>query len=148
MATFIVWSTANRLSAEQKGQLARMMTSTHSEAMGVQPYFVQVVFREIESNDIFLGGRPLTGELLFIHGHIRSGRSAVERASLIRKLVPEAMQIADMPRHAVWIYLSELPLRAMAEYGHLLPEPGGEEDWLAALSSEERARVEGPPEEG
>jgi len=48
-----------------------------------------------------------------------------------------------MPRHAIWVYIADMPSRSMAEYGHILPEPGREEDWLAALSEEERARVEG-----
>jgi phenylpyruvate tautomerase PptA (4-oxalocrotonate tautomerase family) len=148
MPTYIIRAPANRLSPEQKARLARMITHTHSEIIGAQPYFTQVIFREIDPGDVFLGGKPLDGELLFIQGHIRAGRGAVERASLIRKLVPEVMEIAGMPRHAVWVYLSELPSRAMAEYGHMLPETGGEEDWLAALSSEERARVEGRPEGG
>jgi len=143
MPTYIVRAPANRLSSDQKSRLARMITQAQSEIIGAQPYFTQVIFREMDSDDVFLGGKPLEGELLFIQGHIRAGRSAVERASLIRKLVPEAMEITGMPRHAVWVYLSELPSRAMAEYGHLLPEPGGEDDWLAALSMEERARVEG-----
>jgi phenylpyruvate tautomerase PptA (4-oxalocrotonate tautomerase family) len=145
MSTYIVRAPARRLNADQKARAAHMLTTLHSELTGTKPWFVQVIFAETEPDGIFLGGKHLSGDILFIHGHARAGRSATERAALIREIVPRAMDIAGMPRHAIWVYLSELPARAVAEYGHISPEPGAEEEWLAALSEEERARVEGRP---
>lgn len=145
MSTYIIRAPAQRLSKDQKARLAKLLTSLHSETAGTKPCFVQVLFEETAPGDAFLGGKPLSGDLLFIHGHARAGRSAADRAALIREIVPRAMDIAKMPRHAIWVYLSELPARAVAEYGHITPEPGAEEDWLAALSEDERARVEGRP---
>jgi hypothetical protein len=40
-------------------------------------------------------------------------------------------------RH-IWAYLNELPHFQMVEYGHLLPEPGGEADWLLSLPAEDQ----------
>ena len=74
--------------------------------------------------------------------HGRAGRSAVERAALIRALLPKISEILGVPRYAIWIYLSELPARAMAEFGHMLPEPGDDDAWLAALPEEDRKRLE------
>ena len=54
--------------------------------------------------------------------------------------MPAVSDILGVPRYAVWVYLSELPSRAMAEYGHMQPEPGDEEAWLAALPDEDRRR--------
>jgi hypothetical protein len=42
----------------------------------------------------------------------------------------------------VWVYLSELPSRAMSEFGHVLPEPGDEDAWLAELPEEDRRRLQ------
>ena len=92
-------------------------------------------------DECFIGGKPLTGPHCFIQGHIRAGRSAIERSKLVRKLVPSACDILGVPRYAVWVYLSELPSRAMAEFGHLLPEPGDEDVWFARLPEEDRKRL-------
>ena len=44
--------------------------------------------------------------------------------------------------HAVWIYLNELLPRQMIEFGHVLPEPGDESVWTAALAEEDRALMQ------
>ena len=44
-----------------------------------------------------------------------------------------------LPRGSLWAYLSELPPGQMVEYGHILPEPGMENAWLAGLPDAERA---------
>ena len=56
------------------------------------------------------------------------------------KLMAEAVAFAAQveSRRAVWIYLNELAPRQMIEFGHLLPEPGDEPDWMTALPTEDR----------
>jgi hypothetical protein len=34
----------------------------------------------------------------------------------------------------VWVYLTEVPAKNMAEFGQILPKPGGEEAWMAAFA--------------
>jgi hypothetical protein len=41
----------------------------------------------------------------------------------------------------VWVYVTEIPARQMAEYGHILPEPGDEKAWLDGLPAEDRAHL-------
>ena len=76
-----------------------------------------------------------------MHGHIRAGRSARDRATLIERIVAAVTSVLAVPQHAVWVYLSELPPRAMAEYGALLPEPGDETGWFEALPEATRRRI-------
>jgi hypothetical protein len=38
----------------------------------------------------------------------------------------------------------EIPAGQMAEYGHVLPEPGDEAAWLASLPGEDREFVKAP----
>jgi len=53
-------------------------------------------------------------------------------------------RISRIPETNVWVYLNELPAGQMAEYGRVLPEPGGEAEWMAALSAEVRERMAAP----
>jgi hypothetical protein len=47
-----------------------------------------------------------------------------------------------VPEADVWVYLTELPAKNMAEFGQVLPEPGGEEAWMAALPQAEQDRLQ------
>jgi phenylpyruvate tautomerase PptA (4-oxalocrotonate tautomerase family) len=142
MPTYVCRSPVGLLNHDIRMSLAEAITRIHEEVTGGERFFVQVIFRDLALDDCFIGGRVLDAAHIFIQGHIRAGRSAVERAALIRKLLPTTSDILGVPRNAVWIYLSELPARAMAEFGHILPEPGDEENWLAQLPAEDRRRLE------
>jgi hypothetical protein len=87
-----------------------------------------------------MGGAPLTHEHIFVYGHIRAGRAAVDKTRMI-KLMAEAVAAAAQveSRRAIWVYVNELPPRQMIEFGHVLPEPGDEPAWTAALPQDDRA---------
>ena len=142
MPTYVIRAPKASLTAAVKQQLARQVTSVHSRVTAGADACVQVLFFGTEADDCYLGGQMLRAPHCFIQGHIRAGRSALERAELIRELLPSASELLGVPRYAIWIYISELPPRAMAEFGHLLPEQGDEERWLAALPNEDRRRLE------
>lgn len=141
MPTYICRAPQGLLSRNSRAELAAAITAIHSEVTGAPGTFAQVLFEDIGMDDCFIGGKPLAGPHCFIQGHIRAGRSALERAELIRKMVPAVCAILGVPRYAIWIYLSELPSRAMSEFGHILPEPGDEEEWLAKMPDEDRRRL-------
>ena len=141
MPTYIVRAPETTLSPTVKASLAERITRVHAEVTAGADAFVQVLFYGAQPDDCYLGGAVLRGPHCFIQGHIRAGRSALERADLIRALIPEVGDLLGVPRYAIWIYLSELPARAMAEFGHILPEQGDENAWLAALLPEERRRL-------
>ena len=124
---------------------AAAIIAAHTAVTGAEGYFAQVLFEPLDPARCFLGGRRLAGDHCFVHGHIRAGRSARDRATLIERIVAAVTAVLAIPPDAVWVYLSELPPRAMAEYGALLPEPGDEADWFAALPEATRRRLK--PEE-
>lgn len=142
MPTYICRAPAGLLSAKSKAELAEAITRIHADVSGSHHFSTQVIFSAIRQDDCFIGGKPLATAHCFIQGHIRAGRSAIERADLIRQIVPVTCEILGIPRYAVWVYLSELPSRAMSEFGHVLPEPGDEDAWLAALPDEDRRRLQ------
>ena len=142
MPTYICRAPEGLLGPTSKAALAECITSIHDEVTGGGRKFTQVIFRPSHQDDCYIAGKPLAGPHCVIQGHIRAGRSAVERAALIRAMLPKINEILGVPRYAIWIYLSELPARAMAEFGHMLPEPGDDDAWLAALPDEDRKRLE------
>ena len=137
MATYICRAPDGLLGASIKAQLAAAITTNHAAVTGGGTTFVQVLFRSFAPEDCYIGGKPLTGPHVFIQGHIRAGRSTLERADFVRRTLPAVSDLLGVPRYAIWIYLSELPSRAMAEFGHMLPEPGDDATWLASLPKED-----------
>jgi phenylpyruvate tautomerase PptA (4-oxalocrotonate tautomerase family) len=140
MPTYYCTSASDRLSADQKSKIAREITRIHAEVTGAPGFFAQVIFNEVKAGDWFMSGAPLTHEHIFVYGHIRAGRAAVDKTRMI-KLMAEAVAAAAQveSRRAIWVYVNELPPRQMIEFGRVLPEPGDEAAWTAALPEDDRA---------
>jgi len=142
MPTYTVHSPAGTLDQGQKQQLARDITLAHNGVTGAQTFFAQVMFLDRPQGDWFVGGQPLEGPQVFVHGQIRAGRSGEVKLELLRRLVDVTAEVSGLPRNRVWVYLVDLPAEQMAEYGHVLPLPGTEASWLANLPQEDRDWME------
>ncbi len=141
MPTYICTVPAGRLSAEQKARVAAEITRVHNEVTGAATFFAQVIINEVPAGNYFLGGKPLREDQIFINGQIRAGRSAVDRARLMRGILDSVAAAAKAEPASVWVYLTDLPPRDMIEYGHVLPEPGSENEWLNSLPAKDRERM-------
>ena len=142
MPTYNVIVPEGRLSADQKSKVAAAITRTHHEVTAAPLYFAQVIFYEIKPGNYFVGGAPLEGDQVFVHGNIRGGRSPADKKILLTTLVKEVASAVAMPESYVWVYISELLPAQMAEFGHVLPEPGDEAAWTAALPQADRERMQ------
>ncbi|CAG9221992.1 MULTISPECIES: tautomerase family protein [Paraburkholderia] len=138
MPTYVVSAATGRLTKEMKQKIAHGITRSHSNATGAQSFFAQVIFQEIQQGDHFLGGSPLKSELIFIHGHIRAGRTAAQKRQLLEDISQVVVEAADTQGRSVWVYVSDLLPSQMVEYGKVLPEPGAEAQWLESMSEEDR----------
>jgi phenylpyruvate tautomerase PptA (4-oxalocrotonate tautomerase family) len=140
MPTYFCTSANGRLTSAQKSKIADEITRIHAEVTGAPRFFAQVIFSEVKPGDWFMGGAPLAHEHIFVYGHIRAGRAAVDKTRMI-KLMAEAVALAAQVENgrAIWVYLNELSPRQMIEFGHVLPEPGDEPVWTAALPEGDRA---------
>jgi hypothetical protein len=49
------------------------------------------------------------------------------------KLVEAVSKITSIDKRRIWMSIDERPASQMAEYGHILPDPGKEAEWLATL---------------
>jgi hypothetical protein len=56
-------------------------------------------------------------------------------------MVSAIAALSGLTKRLVWVYVTEIPARQMAEYGHILPEPGDEKAWLDGLPAEDRAHL-------
>lgn len=142
MPTYVVMAPAGRLSAERKAEVAAAVTTAHSELTGAAAYFAQVVFTEVLPGNHFIAGAPLRTDSIFVSGQIRAGRSERVKADLLRRIVGSVADIVGVSAGQVWVYLTELPAGQMVEFGRILPEPGDEAAWVAALPDGERRRLE------
>ncbi len=142
LPTYTCTARQGRLSAEHKRAIAKAITEAHAEITGAPAFFAQVIFQDVPNGDHFVGGAPLAHDHLFVYGRIRAGRSAVDRKALIRRIIADVGAAIGVPSFAVWVYLLELPAAAMAEFGHVLPEPGDEAVWNADLPEDDRKRMQ------
>jgi len=142
MPTYTVHSPAGHVTSEQKQSLAREITRAHNEVTGAQTFFAQVIFNDIPQGGWFVGGAELVGKQIFVSAQIRGGRPPELKARLLRKLLDVTAQATGSRSNQVWVYLTELEPAQMAEYGHVLPQPGAEAQWLADLPPGDRALMQ------
>ena len=142
MPTYTVTAPEGRLSASHKADIAAAITRVHNTVTGAPTYFAQVIFVDVKPGNYFIGGVPLAADQVFVHGQIRAGRSAADKDKLIDGMLKEVAQAARAAHHAVWVYILDLVPRQMAEFCHVLPEPGGEAAWTEALPKDDRERME------
>jgi phenylpyruvate tautomerase PptA (4-oxalocrotonate tautomerase family) len=138
MPTYVVRSTLTHLTVATKQSIAQAITAAHADITGANTFFAQVVFDHAPREDWFIGGVPLDGDTLFVHGHVRSGRTDDQKRTLVERLVRDVAAVSGLPTQAIWVYLSEIRPSLMAEFGHVLPEPGDEAAWFDALPEDDR----------
>jgi phenylpyruvate tautomerase PptA (4-oxalocrotonate tautomerase family) len=138
MPAYQIYVSKGSVSAQRKDRLAQAVTGCHSEATGANPFFAQVLFHEFEPGSLYLGGSRIREHQVFVHGFIRA-RDMQIKEKLIEALLRATMDATDLPRRNIWVYVSDLPPQMMVEYGHTLPEPGREAEWIDQLPPEDRA---------
>jgi phenylpyruvate tautomerase PptA (4-oxalocrotonate tautomerase family) len=141
MPTYVCIVSGKTLTVAQKREIAAHITRVHSELTGAPQFFAQVFFAAPAGGDHFMGGILSEGEQVFIRGEIRAGRSAEVKRKLVVDILAGVSRISGIGDTRIWVYLNELPAGQMAEYGRVLPEPGGEAPWIEALPTADRERV-------
>lgn len=140
MPTYAV-SSAKPLTPDERARIAESVTATHAAEADAPRYFVQVIFHALEPGAIFIGGAPASPDHVWIRADIRAGRSREQKARIMTRLMRETSAILGISEQDVWVYISDIPALGVLEFGNVLPEPGEEERWLAALPEELRDKL-------
>lgn len=141
MPTYACSTAAGRLTPAQKMDIVRCITTVHHEETGAPRYLVQVIFYEVASGNHYIAGELARPDQIWIRGDLRAGRTEEQKGKILLRIMQGAAKSADAPEEAVWVYLDDLPATNIAEYGRILPLPGEEDAWFAALSDSLKARL-------
>ncbi len=133
MATYSVNYAGFSLSTHQKFNLARSITKIHADVTGAEAYFAQVIFKQLDLHDCFIGGVLLDEPHIFLSGQIRNGRSEQMKKQLLVELEVAIQSITTLAGHQIWAYIDEITPSQMIEYGQILPAVGDDGVWFSTL---------------
>ena len=116
----------NSLTSQQRIAIAQGITDTHCAQTGALAEFVNVVFMD---------GYPLpNGEIANISGAVRIGGNRTDDD--IRRLEAALQETVaaklKQPKRRVGISTIGMPASWVVEGGRVMPEPGQEQEWIAA----------------
>ena len=134
MPTYTVTHSNFKLQTKTKVKIAKGITKVHNIVTGANTYFAQVIFNKTKNNDHYMGGKKVREPQLFLHGQIRSGRSAIIKKKLILDLKNTLLKNSKLNETQIWVYIIDLTPSQMIEYGAILPKSGGEAKWFKGLS--------------
>jgi phenylpyruvate tautomerase PptA (4-oxalocrotonate tautomerase family) len=133
MATYSVYSAGLSLNTHQKYTIAQAITRIHAEVTGAEAYFAQVIFKELDLHDCFIGGVLLDEPHIFLNGQIRIGRSEQMKKQLLVELEIAIQSTSKLAGHQIWAYIDEIVPGQMIEYGQILPAVGDDHVWFSTL---------------
>jgi phenylpyruvate tautomerase PptA (4-oxalocrotonate tautomerase family) len=122
MPLYVCSTPANVLEDSQRQGIAEAITRVHCEVTGAPATFVHVIFDESKT-------------AYSVFGTIRAGRSEPVKERLRREMAQGVAKAAGLEAHDVGVLTVDVPASWVMEGGALLPEPGEEEQWLAAHAS-------------
>lgn len=141
MPTYACSAAAGRLTPAQKVEIVQSITAIHHEETGAPRYLVQVIFYDIAPGNHYIGGQLAPAGQMWIRGDIRDGRTEEQKSRMISRILQEVSRTTEIGEDEVWVYLSDIPAHNIAEYGRVLPAPGGENAWFARLPAALRERL-------
>ena len=133
MATYSIYFAGFSLKTHQKFSLAQAITKIHADVTGAEAYFAQVIFKELDLHDCFIGGVLLDEPHIFLNGQIRHGRSEQIKKQLLVELEIAIQSVSKLAGHQIWAYIDEIAPNQMIEYGQILPGVGDDGIWFSTL---------------
>lgn len=127
------FTTTRALTGDEKRRIVASVTAIHAEEATAPRYFVQVVFYAVEAGAMFVGGEAAPEGHVWVNALIRAGRTRAQKAAILTRIMRETSEILGVSEQSVWTYVSDIPAEGVAEFGAVLPEPGGEAAWLEQL---------------
>ncbi len=136
-----VFTTARALTEAEQERLVASVTAIHQVEATAPRYFVQVIFHKVEAGAIYIGGQKAPADHVWVRADIRSGRTREQKAKILTRIMRETGEILGVSEESVWVYISDIPAEAVAEFGAILPQPGEEERWLQSLPADLKQKL-------
>jgi phenylpyruvate tautomerase PptA (4-oxalocrotonate tautomerase family) len=140
MPTYVCWSGSGQISPGQRQRIAQGITLIHSECTGAPPAFVQCIFQDIDAASHYIGGEPAP-DTVWVYGHIRGGREEEVREQILTRISELLVNILQIDPSQTWAYINPLANTDMVEFGHTLPVPGAELQWIQQMPAGLRERL-------
>ena len=116
-----------KLAKDIKKKIVDLFTDAHCSIMIAPEQFVHVFFSD---------GMPLTGKRsLYIHANVRKGREQHKIDTLKTTLITECARILNVNEDKVHVNLLEINAKWVMEGGHIMPDPGEEDEWMEKVTS-------------
>lgn len=129
MPVYTCTTAQGTLTSEAKASLASEITRIHAAMNHVPSAYVNVVFPELPTDSVFVGGEP--GAPVLISGWVRRGHPEQETTRLAKELSAAASRIARVDERRVMVVFEDSPPTYAVEGGRALPKPGEEKQWLS-----------------
>lgn len=116
-----------------------IITAIHAKEGGNVPqYLVQVVFHELKPGNHFINKRPVPAEQIWVNALIRAGRTEEQKDAIATRIMNECATALSIDSSYIWVYVNDAD--KTAEFGKILPKPGGEKEWLKSIPHDVRSR--------
>lgn len=112
----------------QRDEMAESIVEMHLRLAGGLRQFVNVMFHEYDPTRFYVGGRHETRVML--DASIRAGRTKEVKTALLTSYSALASRVLGVPEADLLVSVNEIRAENVMEGGHILPEPGDEEEWL------------------
>jgi phenylpyruvate tautomerase PptA (4-oxalocrotonate tautomerase family) len=129
MPTYVCWARRGQISDDQKQRIATEITLVHSECTGAPAAFVQCVFQDIDAAGHYIGG-VAAQDSVWVYGHIRDGRDTEVKEQILIRISELLVDVLQLDPSLTWVYINPLANTDMVEFGHTLPLPGAEQQWI------------------
>ena len=117
------------LTTDTKATLAGEIARIHSVINHVPSTYVNVVFQELPTENVYTDGRP--AQPLLINGWVREGHPEDDTSRLALDIAAAGTRICGTPADRVLVVFQSSPAHYAVEGGRVLPAPGEEAAWLA-----------------
>jgi phenylpyruvate tautomerase PptA (4-oxalocrotonate tautomerase family) len=131
MPTYQVYVNQNRLSAQQKKNVAVAITDCHTAQTGAPKYYIQIIINEIPDENRFVGGQQF-GQVMWIRGDVRC-RTEEQNKALMMELVDRVSKVCDFDKDFIWCDLCNVEPTNIMKFGTVFPPAGQEQAWYDAL---------------
>lgn len=132
MPYYRIVSEQGRIDEAAKQKLAVRITDIHLEHAGGLRQFVTVVFEDYGKGGAFKNDKPASP--ILVGGTIRAGRDNNQKAKMLHDLSDLLKDMTDVTDHDLIVALEDVPAKNAMEGGHVMPEPGEEQEWLEKVS--------------